>query len=304
VTALWVHKQLQATEIGHTALHGAYDGLPGAAAFASKTFRWDTPIDEESWRHAHNIRHHGNTNIYGKDPDVHFGPVRLTEQSPWSPSQKRQLAIALAGIFPVFALVINAHVTGLSDAWSGPDRPLYLLPDRSRASVRAAWKKALRKYVPYYLYNFVLFPVLAGPLFWKVLLGNVLAEAMRDVYSAATIFCGHVGDDVKSYPAGTRAHGRGQWYAMQVEATNNFVVKKPISILCGGLDLQIEHHLFPTLPPPRLREIAPEVRAICERFGVDYKTASWGHTLRKSLRHIARLSHDGGDGREILRRLA
>ena len=66
----------------------------------------------------------------------------------------------------------------------------------------------------------------------------------------------------------TRAHGRGQWYAMQVEATNNYEVSRPISIPYGGLDRQIEHHLFPTFPPERLREIAPEVRAICERWGL------------------------------------
>ena len=39
VFALWIHKQLQATEIGHTALHGAYDKLQGAQAFHSKTFK-------------------------------------------------------------------------------------------------------------------------------------------------------------------------------------------------------------------------------------------------------------------------
>src|SRR4051812_39072040 len=38
VGALWIHKQLQATEIGHTALHGCYDKIPGAEKFASKTF--------------------------------------------------------------------------------------------------------------------------------------------------------------------------------------------------------------------------------------------------------------------------
>jgi linoleoyl-CoA desaturase len=300
VIALWVHKQLQATEIGHTALHGAYDRLPGGEAFASTTFRWDTPIDEESWRYAHNIRHHGNTNVVGRDPDVHFGPVRLTDQVPWSPRNRGQHVVALAVLFPLFAFVINAHVTGLADTWEGGRRPLDFLPDRSPASVALAWKRALRKYVPYYLYNFVLFPALAGPLFWKVLLGNALAEVLRDLYSAATIFCGHVGHDVKSYGAGTRAHGRGHWYAMQVEATNNFQVSRPISILCGGLDRQIEHHLFPMLPPSRLREIAPEVRAICERWGIEYKTDSWGRTLRKSLAHIAHLAHEGG-AREVVR---
>jgi linoleoyl-CoA desaturase len=307
VGALWVHKQLQSTEIGHTALHGAYDRLPGGQTFASKRWRWDTPIDEESWRVAHNVRHHGNTNVAAKDPDIDFGPVRLTTQTEHVPSHRWQLPFALAVIFPFFAFTINTHVTGLTEAIAPEGRPLHMLSDRTPASRRAAFKKALRKYVPYYLYNFVLFPVLAGPFFWKVLLGNVLAELARDIYSACTIFCGHVGHDVKSYAPGTRAHGRGEWYAMQVEATNNFEVSRPISILCGGLDRQIEHHLFPMLPPERLREIAPEVRAICERWGVHYKTDTWGRTLRKALAHIGDLARTAPRGQavsEIVREMA
>ncbi|HEX3770054.1 MAG TPA: acyl-CoA desaturase [Polyangiaceae bacterium] len=307
VGALWVHKQLQSTEIGHTALHGAYDRIPGAGAFASKRFRWDTPIDEESWRMAHNVRHHGNTNVAGKDPDIDFGPVRLTTQTPHNALHKWQLPLALAGIFPFFAFTINLHVTGLTEAIAPDDKPLHFLADRSKESRRAALKKALRKFVPYYLYNFVLFPLLAGPFFFKVLLGNVLAEALRDVYSACTIFCGHVGHDVESFPAGARAHGRGEWYAMQIAATNNFEVSRPVSVLCGGLDRQIEHHLFPQLPPQRLREIAPEVRAICERHGLEYKTASWGRTLGKALGHIRDLAAKGRSGSplsEIVREMS
>jgi fatty acid desaturase len=307
VGALWVHKQLQSTEIGHTALHGAYDRLPGAEAFASKTFRWDTPIDEASWRLAHNVRHHGSTNVAGKDPDTDFGPVRLTTQTKHTAFHRFQLPFALGIIFPLFAFTINTHVTGLSEALAPEGRPLHFLPDRSTASRRAAMKKAFRKYLPYYLYNFVLFPLLAGPFFFKVLLGNVLAEVMRDVYSACTIFCGHVGHDVKSYPAGTRAHGRGEWYAMQIASTNNYEVSRPISVLCGGLDRQIEHHLFPALPPQRLREIAPEVRAICARYGLEYKTDSWGRTLRKALAHIGNLSRNvprGGAVSEIIREMS
>src|SRR5262245_24352439 len=81
VFALWLHKILQAGEIGHAALHGAFDKLEGAEAFRSTTFSWDTPIDEESWRYGHNVRHHQYTNIAGKDPDIHFGFVRLTENT-------------------------------------------------------------------------------------------------------------------------------------------------------------------------------------------------------------------------------
>ena len=289
VTALWLHKQLEAAEIGHTVLHGAYDGLAGAAQFASRTFRWDIPIDEAAWREGHNVKHHGATNVAGRDPDMCFGDVRLTEQSAWTPRQKHQLPVLLGIIFPAFAFVMNSHFTGLNDLVLGHDETL---GDRSPESVRRAWERALRKYVPYYLKNYLFFPALAGPMFGKVLLGNALAELCRDVYSAATIICGHVGQDVKSWPAGTRAQGRGDWYAMQVEASNDFEVILPLSILCGGLDHQIEHHLFPTLAPPRLREIAPRVQQICERYGVDYRRETWGTTLRKALRHIASLSYE------------
>jgi fatty acid desaturase len=289
VIALWLHKQLQATEIGHTALHGAYDKLPGGEDFAQDKFYWHVPIDEESWRRGHNHEHHGNTNVAGRDPDIEFGVVRLTEQTPHRPVHKLQLPLTLLFLFPNFGMLMNLHFTGL-------DKPKAQRP-------RDAWRRALRKYGPYYAREYVLFPALAGPFWWKVLLGNWLAETMRDIYSAATIYCGHVGDDVSSWPEGTRPRSRGEWYAMQIQATNDFEVPTPVSVLCGGLDRQIEHHLFPTLPPPRLREIAPEVRAICERHGIEYKTGSWPQQLRKALRHIRQLARDGG-ARAVMREAA
>jgi NADPH-dependent stearoyl-CoA 9-desaturase len=291
VGALWLHKQLQATEVGHTALHGAYDRLEGAEQFNSKTFSWDVPIDEESWRYGHNIRHHQYTNIAGKDPDIHFGPARLTEHTPHAPRHRFQLPFMITLLAPNFTFLMNMHFTGLNDLYFGNGRAeeFDILPDRSWKSIKEAHAKAFRKWGPYYLKNYVFFPLLAGPMFWKVLLGNWMAETLRDLYSAATIYCGHVGEDVASYEEGTRAHGRGEWYAMQIESTNNYEVSLPVSILCGGLDRQIEHHLFPRLPPNRLREIAPEVRAVCEEHGIKYRTASWGSTLKKALAHVRAL---------------
>jgi linoleoyl-CoA desaturase len=308
VGALFVHKQLQTAEIGHSALHGAWDGMPGAEKLQSKTFRWDAPIDEESWRQGHNVRHHGNTNIAGKDPDIRFGPARLTEQTPHSAQNRWAVPFVVAVLAPNFRSIINTHVTGLNDVFADnglSGSKLDFLPDRSPASVGGAWRRALRKFVPYYLKEYVFFPALAGPFFWKVACGNALAETACNVYSAATILCGHVGADVASWPEGTRPHGRGEWYAMQVEAANDYEVSLPLSVLCGGLDRQIEHHLFPTLPPPRLREIAPEVRAICERHGVHYKTDGWGKTLHKVFARLRQLAGPTAAGvREVVRAAA
>ncbi|MGF1507944.1 MAG: fatty acid desaturase family protein [Myxococcota bacterium] len=292
VGALWIHKQLEATEIGHTVLHGTYDRMKDADTLNSKTFVWDTPIDETCWRHGHNVRHHQYTNVAGKDPDIHFGHVRLTEQTPHTFHNYHQLPFALTLIWPNFLFVMNAHFTGLIDVYFGNGREddLDFLPDRSMASLWNAHRRAFRKYIPYYAKEYIFYPMLAGPAFPKVLFGNFLAETIRNVYSAATIFCGHVGGDVQSFDEGTKARGRGQWYAMQVEASNDFSVSWPLSVLCGGLDLQIEHHLFPKLPPNRLREVAPQVEAACRAHGIPYRKESWPKTLGKALAHIGRLS--------------
>jgi fatty acid desaturase len=295
VAALWLHKQLEATEIGHTALHGTYDRFPELPHLHAEGFWWDTAIDEESWRYGHNVRHHGFTNIAGKDPDIHFGAVRFTPNTPYVARKHRwQILFTLLVVFPNFGFLAAWHFSGLVDVYFGNQRPeeFDFIPDRSWRSIALAHRRALRKYVPFYLKEFVFFPALAGPMFWKPLLGSYLAESMANVYSAATIFCGHVGDDVACYPEGTRARGRGAFYAMQVEATNDFEVPLPVSILCGALDRQIEHHLFPRLPPNRLREVAPAVRAACEAHGVDYRTASWPATLKKVFRRIVGLSRE------------
>ncbi len=294
VVALWLHQQLEATEIGHSVLHGAYDRLSGADAYRSRTFSWDTPIDEESWRYGHNIRHHQYTNVAGRDPDIHFGPTRLTERTPYGRRHRVQLAYLVMVVIPNFAFFMSWHFSGISDVYFGNGRPekFDFIADRSFRSVLSAHQVVLRKYLPYYAKEYLFWPLLAGPLFWKVALGNWLARSLTDVYSALTILCGHVGDDVKTFPENARAHSRGEFYKMQVEATNNFEVPLPVSILCGALDRQIEHHLFPRLPPNRLREIAPAVRAACAAHGVEYRTASWPRTLGKVFRRIHGLSRE------------
>ncbi len=292
VFALWVHKQLETTEIGHMALHGAYEKISDDKALQAKSFRWIFPVDEESWRVGHNAKHHAFTNVAGKDPDIHFGFIRLTPETPHRWINYFQLPATLFFILPNFGAAINTHVTGLLDLYlgNGLDSEFDFIEDKSWKSIVKVHKKAFRKWVPYYAENYIFYPALAGPFFWKVMAGNYLADKMRDVYTGLTVLCGHVGADVQSFPEGSKARNRGEWYAMQVEGANSFEMSEPLSILCGALNLQIEHHLFPKLPPNRLREISGEVKACCERYGVNYKTESWFKTAKKVFTQIAKLS--------------
>ena len=297
VSALWAHKLLEAIEIGHTTLHGAYDRMPGAEALGSHAFHWKTPIDEDAWRNAHNIQHHQYTNVAGRDPDVDFGLLRLSDEVAHKSVHALQPLSNVATWFG-FTTAINAHVTGLIDVYA-PGRTAGFLKDRSRRGIWSAHRAGLGKLLSYYGREYVFFPMLAGPFFWKTLLGNVLSEVGKDLYAGATIYCGHVG--AQDYAPGTRAKSRADWYVMQVEASRDFEVSALVGLLCGGLERQIEHHLFPRLPPNRLRRIAPRVRAICEEHGVTYRTGTWPATLRDVLRHLHRLSVPSPHGHGIRR---
>jgi len=291
VLALWIHLQLETIEIGHSALHGCWDGLEGAEKFYSSSFKWNTPVDEESWKHEHNLLHHQYTNIVGRDPDLNYGGLRIAEQTPWMPYHLIQLS-QFFWTAPLFLWIIGTHATGLTDLAHPKDSKFYahILPDRK---VKTLFKSVLRmakKTIPYSLVEFGFWPLLAGPMWWKVLAGNITADVLRNVYSAATIYAGHFGDDLQYHDPDFQPRGRGAWFKSQIEAAHNFKVPRVFSILCGALDYQIEHHLFPKLPPNRLREIAPKVQAACEKYGIPYNIAGWGKNLGTTLKRLKRMS--------------
>jgi NADPH-dependent stearoyl-CoA 9-desaturase len=289
VLLLWFHKQVEATELGHTVMHGVYDELPGSEGLRSTDMTWELPIDQESWHRVHNVLHHGHTGIVGRDPDLQFGFLRLSEAVPFERIHAHPWLTTFF-TFPAIGFVMNLHVTGLEDLLLRPADRREVLANTSAAERRAALRRFFRQAAPYYWRNFVLLPALTGPLFAKTLAGNVLAELLRGIYTSITIHCGHLGPELRAYPAGSRAHSKAEWYVMQIEATQNFEVPWLLSLMCGGLDYHIEHHLFPKLPPNRLREIAPRVRELCERHDIRYRSATWPTVIRGVARQVARLA--------------
>jgi len=288
VLSLGIHKSLELMEIGHMVLHGAYDSLSEDEGLHSTRFEWKAPIDEASWRTAHNVRHHQYTNIAGRDPDIDFGPLRLSPRLPYQTLHRLQ-PITNVLTWLTFATTINVHATGLVDLYvRGASSPPNILHDREPATARTARRRFLSKAARYYGKELVFYPLLAGPFFWKVALGNVLSDVGRDLCAGAIIYCGHVG--TTDYPEGTKAGSRAHWYAMQVESARDVEMPLLLSILCGGLDKQIEHHLFPRFPPNRLREIAPRVKAVCESYGVNHRSASWSSTLLDVFRNLRSMS--------------
>ena len=65
-------------------------------------------------------------------------------------------------------------------------------------------------------------------------------------------------------------------------------------LLLGGLNYQIEHHLFPSMPRPALRRAQPIVRAYCRGHGLPYAETSLIGSYRQALRHLDTVGRAAG----------
>src|SRR5688500_18825690 len=83
-TALSLSKILDNMETGHNVMHGQFDWM-NDPKLSCKNFEWDTACPGDQWRHSHNYMHHTHTNIVGKDRDIGYGVLRMSEDQPWHP---------------------------------------------------------------------------------------------------------------------------------------------------------------------------------------------------------------------------
>jgi linoleoyl-CoA desaturase len=114
---------------------------------------------------------------------------------------------------------------------------------------------------------------------------------VRNLWAFSIIFCGHFPSGVATFTEEETAdESRGQWYIRQMMGSANITGGELFHILSGNLSHQIEHHLFPDLPARRYREIAPEVRAICEKYGLPYNTGRLSKQLGSTWSKIFKLA--------------
>src|SRR3954451_4977802 len=246
--ALSLSKILDNMEIGHNVMHGQFDWT-NDPKLSSKGFEWDTACPGDQWRHSHNYMHHTHTNIVGKDRDIGYGILRMSEDQSWRPYYLGNplYATLLATFFQYGVALHDLEVERLT---SGEAK----LADK-RKLISGIWKKVRRQT----LKDYVIFPALSGPFFLFPLAGNATANLVRTLWSFTIIFCGHFPEGTHEFTEEeTENESRGQWYYRQLLGSANLSGSRPFHILSGNLSFQIEHHLFPALPPTRNPQSPPE----------------------------------------------
>ena len=286
VAALALSKILDNMEIGHNVLHGQYDWMEDPAIH-SRAYEWDIAAPADQWKSGHNVIHHTWTNVVGKDRDVGYGVLRVTDQQPWRARDLANPITALVLAF-IFEYGIALHGIEMEEMLEG-DHPL----DDAKpliAAIRAkAGKQATRDYL--------LFPALAGPAAPVVLAGNVAASVTRNLWAFTVIFCGHFPDGVEMFTEEDIVdETRARWYLRQMLGSANLTGSPLFHLLTGNLSHQIEHHLFPDLPSRRYADIAVEVRELADRYGLDYHAGPLYRQFGTVVRRIVRLSVPDGSG--------
>lgn len=281
---LAVSKILDNMELGHNVMHGQYDWMRDPK-LNGKTFEWDIVATGDNWRKSHNYRHHNYTNIKGLDEDVGYGILRLFPEQRWKPAYLLQPFYSI-----LFALLFQWGVA-IQELRLG----LWFKGRVSRKKMAADFAPVGRKMRRQLIKDYVIFPLLAGPFFLPVMLGNVIANGMRNVWTFMVIFCGHFTADVEVFPRSIlKNETRGHWYVRQLRGSSNLSGGKLLHLMTGNLSHQIEHHLFPDIPARRYAGLAVEVRDICKRYGQNYNTGPMAVQFAQVIWRIVRFAFPGG----------
>jgi fatty acid desaturase len=273
-------KILENMEIGHNVMHGQWDWM-NDPEIHSGTWEWDNTCPAEQWKHSHNFVHHTFTNVIGKDNDVGYGILRVTEDQKWHPVNLGQ------PVFNALLALLFEWGVALHDLDIVAIRKREKDPIELKRQLGGIWRKVRRQVGK----DYVVFPLLSGPNFATTLAANATANVIRNLWSYMIIFCGHFPDGAENFTeAELEDEEKAEWYLRQLLGSANFEGSRFLHVMAGSLGYQIEHHLFPDLPSNRYPQIAEKVKALCEKFSLPYTTGPLHRQYGQVFRHLMKLS--------------
>lgn len=266
--------------VGHDALHGAYSARRGVNALLGRTFDV-MGASSLMWGWAHNLVHHTYTNVTGVDHDLEPGFfLRFYKRD--TPSWGHRLQHLFA--WPLYAFTMFVWVF---------KKDFVQLTERTgqRVTAREVADVVLGKALHFAI--FLGLPFLGGlHAWWQVLVGYALALAVTGFTAAIVFQLAHVveGPAFPSPPASGALPD--DFFVHQLKTTANFAAGNPVAaFITGGLNHQVEHHLFPRVCHAHYPALAPIVRQCAAEFGVPYHEHP---TFLAALASHARLLRDIG----------
>jgi fatty acid desaturase len=222
------------------------------------------------WVDKHN-RHHQHPNEVGRDPDVQRNVLAWTEQQ--ARSQRGLLRIVArhqdAFFFPLLLL----------EGWNLHVGSIRMLLHRRHGRLLESILLTIHTVGGLTLLLVVLSPV-------RALLFLVVQQSAFGLYLGSTFAPNHKGMQIID------AAARPDFLRRQVLTSRNLTGGRLTTVAFGGLNYQIEHHLFPSMPSLNLRRCRPLVKAFCQAHDVPYTETRVLDSYRRSLRYLRSVRPD------------
>lgn len=228
-----------------------------------------------SWVQSHS-RHHAHPNCVGRDPDVESDFVAL---HPWAYPSSRltTLTIRLQHWFiaPLYTMhLFTLRVDGVRDIF------------RRRLVRDGLWVGA-------HVGALLLLPAMWFPI-ERVLLCYVAVTMASGLYYGPTFLVNHVG--VRVFGPSDQAPS---FVVTQVVTSRNILIGRVGDLVLGGLNFQIEHHLFPDLPRFRLRKVSDRVKSFCAKHELQYEAVSLKDAVVAVFNHLRKLSSNAAPSESL-----
>ena len=222
-------------------------------------------ISFDWWVAKHN-RHHTNPNHEDLDPDISITALAFTpDQARSKHGLVRMIARYQGWLFFPLLLLEAAHLH-LASAKA-------IVKGRGRANA----VEGLLLLVHVAAYLLALWVVLSPA---QAVAFVIVQQGLFGLYLGCAFAPNH-----KGMPTLTR-DDELDFLRRQVLTSRNVIGSRPVDWLLGGLNYQIEHHLFPNMPRPNLRRAQPLIRAFCRQHGLAYVEAGMFGSYAEAVRHL------------------
>jgi linoleoyl-CoA desaturase len=237
------------------------------------------------WRIQHNVLHHTHTNVVGFDNDVDLYPlIRVHRSEKWLPVHRYQYIYAwLLYPFETINWIWYTDFTRFYKKRIGT----YLINESP-----TKWKKLRREFFITKIVHVIAYVVLPIVLYgWHGFFGYLLAMGLSGLVLACVFQCAHQEEEIPIVTIDEVAQQGNDWVIHEMCHTTNFGKSRTaLSWFVGGLNRQVEHHLFHSISNDHYAAIESIVEETAHEYGVPYhKHPSFGAALRSHGRHLYRM---------------
>jgi linoleoyl-CoA desaturase len=271
--------------VEHDALHGAYSHRPWVNRMLGFTFDL-LGANGYMWKITHNVIHHTYTNIHGVDEDLTVSPLlRLSPEASRAPMHRWQHwyaipAYSLSTLFWVFIKDYKYFLQKDLGPYKDKQHP------RSEIAILVVTKAI------YYTWAVVVPLLVLNVAWWQFGIGFLALHLTAGAILGVVFQLAHVVEDTEYLQPDTTGMMESAWVVHEMRTTADFGRSNPLlNWYVGGLNFQVEHHLFPRVCSIHYPAISPIVEQVASECGVPYHAQP---TFRSAVRsHLGMLKQLG-----------